>query len=210
MQLDLEALRQHYDRLTDEALLEVARDDLTDMARDVYDAEISKRGIDLSPEESSTDEPSAPAQESGEFEVVAEFNDAGEAQLANSALRSAGIASQLESKVVRLVQGSIKILVPREDLETALEILAAPVSEDDLVAQAEAAGREAMMPIGDVSIDPTGAQAALEAGEIPCYVENGRIFVPPDLRFRARQILAAIMNQDSDSDSSSPASNGGG
>lgn len=192
MQLDPEALRQHYDRLTDEALLEVPRDDLTDMARDLYDAELSKRGLDLSREESDNSEAPPQRQTTGELELVAEFNDAGEAQLANSALRSAGIASQIESKVVRLVQGAIKIMVPREDLDAALEILAAPISEDDLAAQAEAAGLEAMIPVGEVTTDPIVSQAALEAEGIPCYVEKGRIFVPPDLRFRARQILANL------------------
>jgi len=46
MKPDPAYLRQHYGSLTDEALLEIDRSDLVEIARKVYDAEISRRGLD--------------------------------------------------------------------------------------------------------------------------------------------------------------------
>lgn len=45
MQVDPEYLREHYSLLSDEALLEVDRGDLVDVARRFYDDEISRRGL---------------------------------------------------------------------------------------------------------------------------------------------------------------------
>jgi hypothetical protein len=46
MRPDPEYLRRHYDSLTDAALLDIRREDLVDMARALYDAEVSRRGLD--------------------------------------------------------------------------------------------------------------------------------------------------------------------
>jgi len=46
LQVDPEYLRQHYERLSDEALLEVDRADLVDVAQKCYDEELSRRGLD--------------------------------------------------------------------------------------------------------------------------------------------------------------------
>jgi len=47
LQVDPEYLRQHYERLSDEALLEVDREDLVDVAQKCYDEEVSRRGLDV-------------------------------------------------------------------------------------------------------------------------------------------------------------------
>jgi len=46
LQVDPEYLRQHYERLSDEALLEVDRADLVDVAQKCYDEELKRRGLD--------------------------------------------------------------------------------------------------------------------------------------------------------------------
>jgi len=46
LQVDPEYLRQPYERLSDEALLEVDRADLVDVAQKCYDEEVSRRGLD--------------------------------------------------------------------------------------------------------------------------------------------------------------------
>ena len=45
MEIDLAQLRRQYENLTDEALLEVERDELVDSARQCYDEELAKRRL---------------------------------------------------------------------------------------------------------------------------------------------------------------------
>jgi hypothetical protein len=45
MELDPEYLRQHYDSLSDEALLAVDRNELVEMARTILDEEVGRRGL---------------------------------------------------------------------------------------------------------------------------------------------------------------------
>src|SRR6185369_2473567 len=45
MQVDPEYLRQHYNSLSDEALLDIDRDDLIEAAKTYYDAEVKSRGL---------------------------------------------------------------------------------------------------------------------------------------------------------------------
>jgi hypothetical protein len=45
LQIDLDDFRRRYEELSDEALLELDRDDLVDLARDCYDAELARRGL---------------------------------------------------------------------------------------------------------------------------------------------------------------------
>jgi hypothetical protein len=46
MQIDQEKLREHYASLNDEELLGIKREDLTEIAQDIYDLEIVHRGLD--------------------------------------------------------------------------------------------------------------------------------------------------------------------
>lgn len=53
MPIDIDDLRRHYDSLSDEALLEIDRDELVDAARDCYDEELAHRGLDFDESEES-------------------------------------------------------------------------------------------------------------------------------------------------------------
>lgn len=52
MKIDAEDFRRHYASLSDEALLAMETDDLVEVARQCYDEEVSKRGLDLASEDS--------------------------------------------------------------------------------------------------------------------------------------------------------------
>lgn len=84
MKVTAEDLQRHYARLHDDELLRLNRDDLTDLARPRYDAELRRRGL-VEPEP----EP-APL-------VVATFPDAGSAALAKSVLQAAGVECFVET-----------------------------------------------------------------------------------------------------------------
>jgi hypothetical protein len=50
LQIDLKSLRQHYGSLSDDELLAVERDELTDAAQKCFDEEVERRGLTAAPE----------------------------------------------------------------------------------------------------------------------------------------------------------------
>jgi hypothetical protein len=142
--LDLEDLRKHFDRLTDEALLDVAREDLVDLARDIYDAEVARRGL----KHPTVTPPSTQEQEErGPIGLVAleEIGNPAEVMLARALLESAGIPSWTQAELWNMggragpAPKELKLMVPAEMVEQAREVLATPISDEELAAQAEAA-----------------------------------------------------------------------
>jgi hypothetical protein len=137
LHVDLDDFRHRYAELSDEALLELDRDDLVDLARDCYDAELSRRGL----RRTSSSPPATEAQDHGELVEAAIFSSSSEADLARALLESAAIPCYLENefagKTLRVSDG-FRLFVPATLLENAREILNSPVSDEELIAQAEA------------------------------------------------------------------------
>ena len=147
MQTDREDFIQHFSELGDQALLEVKRDDLVEVAQACYDEEVSRRGISAPPEAVTADETEVePSHETPAMVVAGEYQDPGEADLARALLQGAGIGAMLLNERmagmlnIPLTPGTYHLLVPVEAEDEALEILASEISEEDLAAQAEAAG----------------------------------------------------------------------
>ncbi len=137
MQVDLDDFRRRYAELSDEALLELDRDELVDLARDCYDAELARRGL----HRSSSSPPATEVQDHGELVEAAIFSSSSEADLARALLESAAIPCYLENefagKTLRVSDG-FRLFVPATLLNNAHEILNSPVSDEELIAQAEA------------------------------------------------------------------------
>jgi hypothetical protein len=137
LQVDLDDFRRRYAELSDEALLELDRDDLVDLARDCYDAELARRGL----HRSSSSPPATEVQDHGELVEAAIFSSSSEADLARALLESAAIPCYLENefagKTLRVSDG-FRLFVPATLLENAREILNSPVSDEELIALAEA------------------------------------------------------------------------
>jgi Putative prokaryotic signal transducing protein len=140
LRVDLDDFRRRYAELSDEALLELDRDELVDLARDCYDAELARRGLRRS------SPPATEAQDhgelvEGELVEVAIFSSSSEADLARALLESAAIPCYLENesagKTLRVTDG-LRLFVPATLLENAREVLETPVSDEELAAQAEA------------------------------------------------------------------------
>ena len=138
MQVDLDDFRRRYAELSDDALLDLDRDELVDLARDCYDAELARRGL----HRSSSSQPATEVQAQGELVEVARFTSSSEADLARALLESAAIPSYLGNefagRTLRGADGFLRLFVPASLLENAREILDAPVSDEELIAQAEA------------------------------------------------------------------------
>jgi hypothetical protein len=142
VQIDPEDFKRHYAMLSDTALLEIDRDELVDVARACYDAELAER--DLAP---ADPQPNAPvvettaAQADGDLQLVGTFLSIEEANFARGLLQSADVPCSLENEFSAAYSGAgaLRLLVPASVYDRACEILEAEISEEDLIAQAEAA-----------------------------------------------------------------------
>jgi hypothetical protein len=136
-----EDFQRHFEILSDEALLETNRDELVEIARDVYDEEIARRG--LGPEEGEEAAPESelqPTDAVDEMVLVATFGFPEEANMARGLLESASIPSQIKNELAAVGGFEASLLVPASFEEQAIEILESQISDEELAAQAEAAG----------------------------------------------------------------------
>jgi hypothetical protein len=137
MNVSAEDFRRHFELLSDSALLATNRADLIEGAQSCYDEEMERRGLALgTPVEEAPVEKSA--EEIGMVEI-ATYMVAEEASLARGLLESAEIPSKID---VNYTLGPVvlRLLVPEDMVEQALEVLESEISEEELAAQAEAAG----------------------------------------------------------------------
>jgi Putative prokaryotic signal transducing protein len=141
MEVSLDDFRRHFELLSDAALLETNREELIDVARECFDEEVERRGLNSTAgEEAAAETVPQPANPSEELVVIATFNIPEDANLARGLLRSAEIPFHLENEYVALGGFQLRLLVPAAFEEEAREVLEAEISEEELAAQAEAAG----------------------------------------------------------------------
>ncbi|HEV8040430.1 MAG TPA: DUF2007 domain-containing protein [Bryobacteraceae bacterium] len=135
LEIDPEQLRRQYAELSDEGLLSIDRNDLTELAQHCYDAEVASRGFDTE----SSQEAEQPDEE---LVLVETFLSAEDANLGRALLHSAEIPAYLENELSSAWTGAggLRLMVPTSFLEQAKEVLEARISEEELIAQAEAAG----------------------------------------------------------------------
>jgi hypothetical protein len=142
MEVSLDDFRRHFELLSDETLLETNREELVETARECYDEEVARRGLNSPPEEPvageaiTTEEP----PEAEELVLIATYSIPDEASLARGLLSSAEIPFRMENELAPLGGFQLRLLVPRAFEAEALEVLESEISEEDLAAQAEAAG----------------------------------------------------------------------
>jgi hypothetical protein len=151
VQIDPEDFKRHYELLSDDALLDIDRDELVDAARAYYDAELAERNLAPPDTEKSMsspvprDDPSAaPGQTEDGLQLVATFLSLDEANFARGLLQSAHITCSLENEhgVQWAGNGALRLMVPASAYDQACEILGFEISEEDLIAQAEAGTAE--------------------------------------------------------------------
>jgi Putative prokaryotic signal transducing protein len=134
LQIEPEEFRRQYAELSDEGLLSINRSDLTELARQYYDAEVAQRRL-----HSDSPDPTETATPDEELVVAETFLSLTEARLGRGLLRSAGIPVYLDNELTSRWTGGLRLLVPASFLEQAKEILEARISDEDFLAQAEAA-----------------------------------------------------------------------
>jgi PhnB protein len=129
MKVTAEDFRHQYAGLSDDALLDVDRGELVQLARQCYDEELARRKLKTA----APLPPTTPApqlhEEVEEFAVVQTYESHEEARLARELLRSAGIPAHLGA-------GGLALLVPVSTLEDAHAVVASQLSDDTLAAAA--------------------------------------------------------------------------
>jgi hypothetical protein len=128
--------RQYYAGLSEEGLREIDRADLTDVARASYDEELASRGLTIEsappPVEPSTDDIPWVPLDTFELEEI---------KLVRALLAAEDIPTDTDVRPAAnyppLTAGVI-LFVPKPFLARAREVLAAQISEEELIAEAEA------------------------------------------------------------------------
>lgn len=123
MKVSAEDFRRQYAGLSDEALLDVDRGDLVEMAR---------RNLRAASPAPAAALPADSHAEAEEFAVAATYDSQEEARLARELLRGAGIRAHLGTS-------GLALLVPASTREEAREVLDAQIS-DEALAEAATAG----------------------------------------------------------------------
>lgn len=129
MKVSVEDFRRQYAGMSDEALLDVDRRELVDLARRCYEEELARRQLKATPPAPA--DPPQPHDEE-EFAVAETYESEEEAKLALELLRSAGIRAQLGA-------GGLALLVPVSTREDAREVLDAQLSDEALAEAAAGA-----------------------------------------------------------------------
>jgi PhnB protein len=124
MKVSAEDFRRQYAVLSDEALLDVDRRDLVELARACYDEELARRQLKV-PSPAVVADATDTHEDGEEFAVAETYESQEEAKLARELLRAAGIRAQLGA-------GGLALLVPVSTREDAREVLNAQVSDDEL------------------------------------------------------------------------------
>jgi len=141
MEVSLDDFRKHFELLSDAALLETNRDDLVAAARLCYDEEVARRGLNAPPQEPAEGEVQpTPEPEGGPMVHIATYIIPEEASLARGLLQSAGIPFFMENELAPLGGIQIQLMVPAAYEADAREILEHELTDEELAAQAEAAG----------------------------------------------------------------------
>lgn len=142
MEVSLDDFRKHFELLSDAALLDTDRDELVAAARQCYDEELARRGLNAPAEETVEGEVLEPTAEpeGGPMVHITTYIIPEEASLARGLLQSAGIPFFMENEMSPLGGIDIRLMVPAEHEADAREILEHEVTEEELAAQAEAAG----------------------------------------------------------------------
>jgi hypothetical protein len=148
--INTEDFREHFGMLSDATLLKTKREDLVDAAKTIFDQEIAHRGLNktgnvpgVEEHAAEEDQHAEPGEETEAAEneplvSVGSYTIVEEARLARGLLQIAGIPCGLQNEKSAL--GALHLMVPESHVGAALEVLGGEISEEELAAQAEAAG----------------------------------------------------------------------
>lgn len=147
MSTNIEDVKRHVTLLSDEALLDVPREDLTESAQAVYEAELASRGLAWPAAAVSEEEedPEAAAAAGGGLVSIAKYESIEDGRFARDLLRNEGIPAWFAAELA-IRKGDtdplagLELLTQAVFLEQAQQLLSSEVSDEELAQQAETAG----------------------------------------------------------------------
>ncbi len=145
---NLDSLRKQLTNLTDEAILEVNPDDLTEEAKTIYDAELASRNLSWPSAETTPeaiDHGDFPDPAAGELVLIARYETFAEARYAATLLRQeeipVWIAGATKQGMTMIDPNApIDLVTHAEHLESAQLLLSSEISDEELALLAEQAG----------------------------------------------------------------------
>ena len=158
MPIDPAEFRRHYASLSDEALLEINRDELVEAAQQCYDEELAGRGL-----QSELEGRAAVIEIVEDSVSAATFLYPDEAILARALLHSAGIPCYLDNEYTLSAMwplsnalGWLRLMVSASLVEQVREILGETVSEEELSARNQTGGRDGLDDYEETSMEDRG------------------------------------------------------
>ena len=159
--IDPEDLRRHVATLSDEALLDVNRQDLVDDAQTIYDDEVDARGLTW-PSEDTAESAEAAVEPDAELVSIAQYESVEEARFARTLLENSGIpvwfvGELTPEKMTADSKAGLELVTQAAFLEQALLVLSTEVSDEELARQAEEAGaalESEDVAVEDAEVDP--------------------------------------------------------
>jgi hypothetical protein len=146
---NLDSLRKQLTTLTDEALLEVVPEDLTEEAKAVYDAELAARNLSWPGAEEEVEVPAATSlldrPDDSQLVLIARYETFAEARYAYMLLKQEEIPVWLAgigAKGANIIDPNapLDLVTLPEHLETAQMLLSSEISDEELAMLAEQAG----------------------------------------------------------------------
>lgn len=143
MKITPDELKQAYAKMSDEELLSMKGQDLTDVARQCYEEEVRRRGVEAL-DHSAAATAAAPGEEGGAWVSAGTFRFIDEAQIVLALLQSAGVPSELDNDSGDLLwlgtaaYTTSRVLVPEQFLEDAHALIESRAAEEEMAAQAGA------------------------------------------------------------------------
>jgi hypothetical protein len=162
MNVDPEEFRRQFEELSDEGLLSIDRDELVDRARQHYDQELARRGLQARPP-AGVDV----AEMDEELVTAATFLFPDEAKVARTLLESASIRCYLCNEHTLSVVwtwayalGGLRLMVPVSAVDEVREILDTTMPDEELASQDEAETQSGSIEEKEFSmtrtVDPNG------------------------------------------------------
>lgn len=144
MSINIEGLKRHVASLSDEALLEVRREDLTEDAQGIYEGELTSRGLAWPAAAEEEEDPEAAAAAGGGLVSLGKYDSLEEGRFARDLLRNEGIPAWFAGELA-LKKGdsdplaALELLTQAAFLEQAQLLLSSEISDEELARQAEGA-----------------------------------------------------------------------
>jgi hypothetical protein len=127
-----EDFRRHFELLSDAQLLATHREDLVEIAKQCFDDEVSRRGLDTAIQRTPGE-----LNDRDRLVQVAKFHFRSEFRLAKALLQSESIPATQGSRIGRRIELQLPLMVPAAFAQEALALLQSRVSDEELAARAE-------------------------------------------------------------------------